>query len=162
MDGITQVVSLDSITGPGFETELLPDELMNIVQNGGYKLILANGRYKSGSDALNAQVDELVRLVKEADPEGLVTGEGAMMKDLVEIADEDFKNVNIWSIAAVLDDEAQIKDETLSFSRIRSLRTAMRSPSIIRFLILLHLQSLYYLPESRLKSLTLQVLINDG
>ena len=53
---------------------------MNIVQNGGYKLILANGRYKSGSDALNAQVDELVRLVKTADPEGLVTGEGAMMK----------------------------------------------------------------------------------
>ena len=102
VDGITQVVSLDSITGPGFETELLPDELMNIVQNGGYKLILANGRYKSGSDALNAQVDELVRLVKEADPEGLVTGEGAMMKDLVEIADEDFKNVNIWSVAAVL------------------------------------------------------------
>ena len=45
VDGITQVVSLDSITGPGFETELLPDELMNIVQNGGYKLILANGRY---------------------------------------------------------------------------------------------------------------------
>ena len=102
VDGITQVVSLDSIAGPGFETELLPDELMNIVQNGGYKLILANGCYKSGSDALNAQVDELVRLVKTADPEGLVTGEGAMMKDLVEIADEDFKNVNIWSIAAVL------------------------------------------------------------
>ena len=95
VDGITQVVSLDSIAGPGFETELLPDELMNIVQN-------ANGCYKSGSDALNAQVDELVRLVKTADPEGLVTGEGAMMKDLVEIADEDFKNVNIWSIAAVL------------------------------------------------------------
>ena len=47
-------------------------------------------------------MDELVRLVKEADPEGLVTGEGAMMKDLVEIADEDFNNVNIWSIAAVL------------------------------------------------------------
>ncbi len=46
VDGITQVVSLDSITGPGFETELLPDELMNIVRNGGYKLILANGRYK--------------------------------------------------------------------------------------------------------------------
>ena len=32
VDGITQVVSLDSITGPGFETELLPDELMNIVR----------------------------------------------------------------------------------------------------------------------------------
>lgn len=42
VDGITQVVSLDSITGPGFQTELLPDSIMEILQSGGYKLILAN------------------------------------------------------------------------------------------------------------------------
>ena len=40
--------------------------------------------------------------VKAADPEGLVTGESAMTKDLVEIADNDFANVNVWSILAVL------------------------------------------------------------
>ena len=40
VDGITQVVSLDSITGPGFDTELLPDSVMEILQSGGYKLIL--------------------------------------------------------------------------------------------------------------------------
>ncbi len=39
VDGITQVVSLDSITGPGFQTELLPDSVMEILQSGGYKLI---------------------------------------------------------------------------------------------------------------------------
>ena len=27
IDGITQVVSLDSITGPGFDTSLLPDSV---------------------------------------------------------------------------------------------------------------------------------------
>ena len=51
VDGITQVVSLDSITGPGFQTELLPDSIMEILQSGGYKLILANSSYKTGTDA---------------------------------------------------------------------------------------------------------------
>ena len=102
LDGITQVVSLDAITGPGFPTEILPDGILEILQNAGYKLILANGAYKAGSDAVNAQVEQMIALVKAADPEGLVTGESAMTKDLVEIADNDFANVNVWSILAVL------------------------------------------------------------
>ena len=56
VDGITQVVSLDSITGPGFQTELLPDSIMEILQSGGYKLILANSSYKTGTDAINIQL----------------------------------------------------------------------------------------------------------
>ncbi len=57
VDGITQVVSLDSITGPGFDTELLPDSVMEILQSGGYKLILANSSYKTGTDAINSQLE---------------------------------------------------------------------------------------------------------
>ncbi len=102
VDGITQVVSLDSITGPGFPTEILPDGILDILQNAGYKLILANGSYKAGSDAVNAQVEQLNALVKAADPEGLLTGESAMTKDLIEVAADDFANVNVWSILAVL------------------------------------------------------------
>ena len=101
-DGITQVVSLDSITGPGFQTELLPDSIMEILQSGGYKLILANSSYKTGTDAINNQLDEMISLIKTVDPEGVITGEGAMTKDLIEVADVDFKNVNVWSIMAVL------------------------------------------------------------
>ena len=102
VDGITQVVSLDSITGPGFDTELLPDSVMEILQSGGYKLILANSSYKTGTDAINSQLDEMISLIKNVDPEGVITGEGAMTKDLIEVADVDFKNVNVWSIMAVL------------------------------------------------------------
>ena len=102
VDGITQVVSLDSITGPGFQTELLPDSVMEILQSGGYKLILANSSYKTGTDAINSQLDEMISLIKNVDPEGVITGEGAMTKDLIEVADVDFKNVNVWSIMAVL------------------------------------------------------------
>ena len=102
VDGITQVVSLDSITGPGFDTELLPDSVMEILQSGGYKLILANSSYKTGTDAINSQLDEMIGLIKNVDSEGVITGEGAMTKDLIEVADVDFKNVNVWSIMAVL------------------------------------------------------------
>ena len=101
VDGITQVVSLDSITGPGFQTELLPDSVTEILQSGGYKLILANSSYKTGTDAINSQLTEMNGLIKAVDPNGVITGEGAMTKDLIEVADVDFKNVNVWSIMAV-------------------------------------------------------------
>ena len=102
VDGITQVVSLDSITGPGFQTELLPDSVTEILQSGGYKLILANSSYKTGTDAINNQLTEMNDLIKAVDPNAVITGEGAMTKDLIEVADVDFKNVNVWSILAVL------------------------------------------------------------
>ena len=102
VDGITQVVSLDSITGPGFDTELLPDSVMEILQSGGYKLILANSSYKTGTDAINNQLTEMNDRIKAVDPAGVITGEGAMTKDLIEVADVDFAHVNVWSIMAVL------------------------------------------------------------
>lgn len=101
VDGITQVISLDSVTGPGFDTGLLPDSVTEILQSGGYKLILANSSYKTGTDAINNQLDEMNTAIKAVDPEGVITGEGAMTKDLIEVADVDFKNVNVWSILAV-------------------------------------------------------------
>ena len=71
VDGITQVMSLDSITGPGFDTSLIPDGVMEILQSGGYKLILANSSYKTGTDAINNQLTEMNDLIKAADPEAL-------------------------------------------------------------------------------------------
>ena len=64
-------------------------------------MILANSAYKSGTDELTAQLDEMDSLIKAADPSGVITGEGAMTKDLIEIADIDFSHVNVASIAAV-------------------------------------------------------------
>ena len=34
-------------TGPGFDTSLVPDSVLEILQSGGYKLILANSSYKT-------------------------------------------------------------------------------------------------------------------
>ena len=101
VEGVTQVASVDGLTGPGLDSSLLPEEIAQLAQSGGRKLILANSAYKSGTDDLNAQLDEMNELVKAHDPNGVITGEGAMTKDLIEVADVDFSNVNVASIAAV-------------------------------------------------------------
>lgn len=101
VDGVTQVVAVDKFTGPGFEMDLLPGEIAELGQAGGKKLILVNSAYKSGTDELGRQLDTMISLVKAADPNGVITGEGAMTKDLIEVADVDFANVNVASIAAV-------------------------------------------------------------
>lgn len=101
IDGITQVVGVDSILGPGVMPELLPDAVAELAQSGGKKLILANSAYKSGTDALTAQLEQLNACIKAADPTGVITGEGAMTKDLIEVANVDFANVSIASILAV-------------------------------------------------------------
>lgn len=64
-------------------------------------MILANSSYKSGSDEQNNQLSEMIDIVKKYDPNGVITGEGAMTKDLIEVADVDFNNVNITSIIVV-------------------------------------------------------------
>ena len=125
VDGITQVVSLDSITGPGFQTELLPDSIMEILQSGGYKLILANSSYKTGTDAINNQLTEMIDLIKTFDPEGVITGEGAMTKDLIEVADVDFKNVNVWSIMAVLVIAVSFKSISIPALLVASIEAAI-------------------------------------
>lgn len=101
VEGITQVASVSEILTPGFDTEMLPEDIAQLARSGGWKLILANSAYKSGTDELTAQLQEMDALVKAADPAGVITGEGAMTKDLIEIADVDFAHVNVASIAAV-------------------------------------------------------------
>ena len=94
VDGIRQVLSYEKFLGGGVPREVLPTEVRQIFCAGGHEMLLANSSYESGTDALNA-------IVKRYDPNGVITGEGAMTKDLIEVADVDFRSVSIASIAAV-------------------------------------------------------------
>ncbi len=101
VEGVTQVASVSELLPAGFSTDMLPEDVAQLAQSGGRKLILANSAYKSGTGELTAQLKEMDGLIKAADPSGVITGEGAMTKDLMEIADIDFAHVNVASIAAV-------------------------------------------------------------
>lgn len=99
--GIHQVLSYEKFVGAGIPEVILPQEIRDIFEADGHKMILANSSYKSGSDAQNEQLTEMTGIVKRYDPNGVITGEGAMTKDLIDVANVDFQNVNITSILVV-------------------------------------------------------------
>lgn len=101
IDGITKVISYDNFIGPMVPGSFVPDELRDIFKSDDYKLILVNSKYKAATDEENQQINMIKDVVKKHDPKGLVAGEAPLTKDLIEIADKDFKIVNYVSIAAI-------------------------------------------------------------
>ena len=101
LEGVTTVLSYDKFIGPNIPEDFIPRDIKEIFKQGGYNLLLVNSEYKSASDELNNQILEMTDIVKSYDKYAMVTGEGALTKDLTTIADQDFKNVSVASIAAI-------------------------------------------------------------
>lgn len=101
LDGIEKVIGYDKFVGPGIPESFIPKEVKDKFEQGGYKLILVNSSFKAATDEENKQVEAINEITKKYDRRTIITGEGVLTKDLVSIADEDFKRVNITSIIAV-------------------------------------------------------------
>ena len=101
LDGVDLVISYDKYVGGRIPDDIVPDELRDQIDAGGKKLMMVNSVYKAASDEENRQIDQINEIVKAYDPTAVVAGEGAMTKDLIEVAAVDFKNVNIASIVAI-------------------------------------------------------------
>ena len=101
VDGVTMAVALESVLGSRIPENFLPNELLEQVKKGGYEGIIVNSKYKSATNEVAVQLDEINEIVKKYDPEGLVGGEAPLTNDLVTIADSDFKKVSIFSIVAI-------------------------------------------------------------
>ncbi len=96
LDGVTSVLSLQKFVGSSIPKDFLPDEVKETFEQNGKTLVVVNSFLKPGTDEINNQIDEMRSIVKEYDPSGVITGEAPMTKDLIEVADVDFKNVS-WT-----------------------------------------------------------------
>lgn len=101
VEGIEWVVGYPKIAELGIPKEILPDDILSIFQSDEYQLILINSKYEMATDELNAQIEEVNKIVKEYDDTAILAGEGPLMKDLVEISNHDFNSVNTVSIAII-------------------------------------------------------------
>lgn len=101
VDGVSFSMSLDTLIGPSIPREIVPDSVTKILKSDKWQLMLIGSEYKVASDEENAQIDELSKILKSYDKEGMLIGEAAATKDLIDITDHDFKVVNIVSIAAI-------------------------------------------------------------
>lgn len=101
VDGVSFSMSLDTLIGPSIPREIVPDSVTKILKSDKWQLMLIGSEYKVASDEENAQIDEISKILKSYDKDGMLIGEAAATKDLIDITDHDFKVVNIVSIAAI-------------------------------------------------------------
>lgn len=101
VDGVSFSMSLDTLIGPSIPREIVPDSVTKILKSDKWQLMLVGSEYKVASDEENAQIDELSKILKSYDKDGMLIGEAAATKDLIDITDHDFKVVNVVSIAAI-------------------------------------------------------------
>ena len=101
VDGVQQVLSLDSLLSAGIPESILPNDVVELLKSDRYQLMLINSEYVVSSDAVNAQIEELNAILKKYDEGGMLIGEAPCTKDLISCTDNDFKVVNIISIAAI-------------------------------------------------------------
>lgn len=101
MDGITSVVAYEKFLGSGIPEEFIPDDVKDSFAKGGKKMFMVNTNMKPATPELSKQLDDINALIKSYDKNAVIAGEGALTNDLVKVSDQDFKNVNISSIAVV-------------------------------------------------------------
>lgn len=101
LDGIENVIAYDDIIGPNLPQNFVPADITENFKKGNYNLIIANSKYKAARSDENLQIDNINNIVKSYDKNGYVAGEGPLTKDLISVADKDFKNVSYASILAI-------------------------------------------------------------
>ena len=136
VDGVLNVLGIDSIFGPAFPRSFIPDELTENLESDDYKLMVVTTDYKIASDEINAQIDEVNRIVKGIDPDAMVVGESPCTKDLITITDHDFKVVSFVSIGLVF---------LIIFFVLKSVSLPVILVAVIEFAIFINMGMSYYL-----------------
>lgn len=132
--GIDLVLAPSEIINNGLET-ILPDELQDLFNNDKYQLVLTNSTYEIASDKLNNQITTINKIVHKYDKKAIVAGEGALMKDLISIADHDFKMVNYTSLAVIF---------VIMILVLKSLSLPIILSLVIEFAIFVNMSISYY------------------
>ncbi len=99
--GIEEILTMNKLESLGLTENIIPENIMKKFKNDQYELMLINSNYEVASNELNNQINEINSIIKKYDEHAIVAGEGALTKDLVEIADHDFTVVNYVSIGII-------------------------------------------------------------
>lgn len=101
VEGVNLTLCYEKYVGAGIPQSALPEEISSIFHANGHKLMMISTEYKPGTDEMGQQLGTMNDIIKRYDANGVITGEGAMTRDLITTSDRDFKMTSIASILAV-------------------------------------------------------------
>jgi len=101
VDSINLVLSPSQLSDLAIPEDMMPNSVKSVFESDQYKMILVNSTEEIATEKLNNIINEINSIVKKYDKNAIMAGEGPCMKDLVTVADEDFKNVSFASIGII-------------------------------------------------------------
>lgn len=135
IDGIDFCLSFNKLESNGLSKNLLSPEVISIFESNKYQIILINSIYEIASEELNNQIEEVNKIIDKYDKNSILAGEGPLMKDLINITDTDFKNVNASSIICIL---------IIMLLVLKSLSLPLLLISVIEFAIFINMSIPYF------------------
>ncbi|MGX8774824.1 MAG: efflux RND transporter permease subunit [Bacillota bacterium] len=101
VDGVKDVLGLQSALGPTVPEEILPSFLEGTLVSDNHQLLVVTTEYEVASDEVYNQLVEINKIIKSHDKESLLIGESACTKDLIDVTDRDFRIVTAVSVGAI-------------------------------------------------------------
>ncbi len=101
VDGVKNVLGLQSALGPTVPQEILPSALEGTLVSDDHQLLLITTEYEVASDEIYDQLVQINDIIKSHDKDSLLIGESACTKDLIDVTDRDFKIVTAVSVGAI-------------------------------------------------------------
>jgi len=99
--GVESVVAYDKFMPDTVPEFFLPQDVLDLCKRDGMQIVMINSAYETASDEAGTQVEALNDILHRYDPDGKMTGEAVLTKDLIDVTDVDFKVTNYISIAAI-------------------------------------------------------------
>lgn len=99
--GVKSVLNLEALTGGNIPLEIFPESVVDTLKSDKWELTLVVSEYKTASDEIAGQINDINDIIKSHDSSALLVGESSTTQDLIELTSIDFRTVNIISIIAV-------------------------------------------------------------
>ncbi len=139
VDGVNFCMGMDTVLGPMLPTDIVPQESRDMLESEHWKLLIVSSAYELATDEVNNQCDVINAIVKHYDPNGMLIGETACTKDLIEVTDHDFAVVNTVSLGAIF---------VLIFFVLQSVSLPFILVLVIELAICLNMGASFYLHQT--------------
>ena len=139
VDGVNFCLGLDTVIGPMVPTALIPDDVRELLESEHWKLMMVSSAYELATDEVNNQCDVISAIIKHYDPKGMLIGETACTKDLIQVTDHDFAVVSAVSIGAIF---------ALIFVVLQSISLPFILVLVIELAIFLNMGASFYLHQT--------------
>ena len=98
VDGVQMALGKESVLDGSVPESFIPKDLTKELESDEHEMLIFMSAYKTGSDEANNQCNEIEKIIKKYDKNGMLVGEAACTRDLIKITNKDFATVSFVSI----------------------------------------------------------------